>query len=75
MEQIKSAPIKMACGEVRADLDKPARGMSGEETALHEPLNEMMVQVWKSKIFRLIPAFVYNNFGRIEFLKTFSKIF
>lgn len=57
----------MACGEVRADLDKPARGMSGEETSLHEPLSEMMVQVWKSKIFRLTRTFVNNDFDGITF--------
>lgn len=53
MKQIKSAPIKMACGEVRADLDKLARGMSGEETSLHEPLSEIMIQVWKVRFLDL----------------------
>lgn len=72
MEQIRSAPIKTACGEVRTDLDKPARGMSGKVTALHALLNEMMVRDWKSNIFGLIPVFANNNSDRIKF---FYKIF
>lgn len=73
MEEIRSAPIKTACGEVRIDLDKPARGMSGKVTALHVLLNEMMIRDWKSNIFGLIPVFANDDSDGIKIFQIFSN--